>query len=59
MTAEGRNFWVEFVGGGRLKLFVPKGEELDIALSEQYTAYGDCEIDMVYPVDPEIDPVYT
>lgn len=53
--SEGRNFWVEFVGGGRLKVRLPQDEDLDILLSEQFTAYGDCEIDMVYPVDPEND----
>lgn len=47
---------VEFVGGGTSEIEVPPTEDLHIALSEQYTAYGDCEIDMVWNRDdPEAE----
>ena len=52
----GAYYWVEFAGGGRLKVFLPDGEDLDILLSEQFTAYNDCAIDAVYPADPALDP---
>lgn len=42
---------VEFRGGDTSVIEVSPQEDLDIAIAEQFTAYGDCEVDMVYPED--------
>jgi hypothetical protein len=45
------HYVVEFVGGHPTEIAVPDDENLSIALSEQFTAYGDCEIDLVWDRD--------
>ncbi len=40
---------VDFIGGQSVTIEVGDREDLDIAIAEQYTAYGDVAVDMVYP----------
>lgn len=40
---------IEFIGGQTAVIEIPEWEDIDIAVTEQHTAYGDCEVDMIYP----------